>query len=111
MLFLIEMNHAKQGSLPTPEAGRQFIQQVILPTLARGEQLAAEKKILAGGAVTGRVALRFIAQADSLPELDRMLTSLPLWRQAETHVTPLIDFGDRRQSVHEVLKDLSRAAD
>jgi muconolactone delta-isomerase len=106
MMFLVEMDHARPAVPATPEAGRMFIEQVILPTLARGEQLIEEKKILAGGAATGRIALRFIAQVDSLPELDRMLTSVPLWRQAETRVTPLIEFNDRREGVGQVMRDL-----
>jgi hypothetical protein len=49
----------------TPEAGRAFIEQVIFPTLARGEQLMSEKKIVGGGAVVGRVSLRFIIHAET----------------------------------------------
>jgi hypothetical protein len=48
VLFLAELDHVKSGATLTPEAGRAFIEQVIFPTLARAEQLVAEKKILAG---------------------------------------------------------------
>ena len=51
MLFLAEFDHVKSGATLTPEAGRAFIEQVIFATLARAEQLVAEKKILGGGAV------------------------------------------------------------
>ena len=57
MLFLVELDHVKSGAMLTPEAGRTFIEQVILPTLARAEGLVAEKKIVAGGAVLGRISL------------------------------------------------------
>ncbi len=91
----------------TPEAGRAFIEQFIFATLARAEQLVAEKKIVAGGPVLGRVALRFVAEADSLQDVDRMITSLPLWPLAETRVTPLMSFGDRRTHVQELVQRLT----
>ena len=107
MLFLVEMDHVKSGITPTTESGRAFIEQIIFPTLARAEQLVAEKKILAGGPAVGRVALRFIIEAASLPEADRMISSLPLWRVAETRVIPLEDFADRRKTVQGLLDSLA----
>ncbi len=107
MLFLVELDHVKSGSLSTPEAGRAFIEQVIFPTLARAEQLVAEKKIVSGGPVVGRVALRLIIEADSSEQVDRMITSLPLWPVAETRVTPLITFSERRNHVEAVLARLT----
>lgn len=106
MLFLVELDHVKAGLL-TPEAGRAFIEQVIFPTLARADQLVADKRILAGGPVVGRVALRFVVEADSSEHVDRIVTSLPLWPVAETRVTPLITFGERRTHVQELLKRLA----
>jgi muconolactone delta-isomerase len=109
MLFLVEMDHVKSGMMSTPESGQAFIEHIIFPTLARADELVAEKKILAGGPVAGRVVLRFIVDADSLQEADRIVSSLPLWAMSETHVTPLIAFGDRRTSLHHVLERLSQA--
>ena len=107
MLFLVELDHVKSGMMVLPEAGRAFIEQIIFPTLSRAEQLVTEKKILAGGAVLGRVALRFIVEADSLPDLDRIVTSLPVWTVAETRVTPLIALNDRRIHVQSLLEGLA----
>jgi muconolactone delta-isomerase len=107
MLFLIELDHAKSGHTSTPEAGRAFIEQIILPTLARAEQLAKEKKILAGGPAVGRIALRFIVETDSPQDVDRIISSLPIWPLAETRVTPLIAFADRRDSVQALLERLT----
>jgi hypothetical protein len=107
MLFLVELDHVKPGASPTPESGRTFIEQTILPTLARAEQLASEKKILAGGTVLGRIAFRFIAEANSLQDLDRLVTSLPFWPVAETRVTPLVAFADRRNSVQALRESLA----
>jgi muconolactone delta-isomerase len=107
MLFLVELDHVKSGVMLTPDAVRSFIEQIIFPTIARAEQLLAEKKILAGGPVVGRIALRFIVEADSPQEVDRIITGLPLWPLAETRVTPLIGFSDRRKHVQSLLKNLA----
>jgi muconolactone delta-isomerase len=110
MLFLVELDHVRTGPPPTPEAGRAFIEQVIFPTIARAEQLVAEKKIVAGGPVAGRIALRLMIEADSLEHVDRIITSIPLWTVAETRVTPLIAFSERRDHVQTLLEGLKARA-
>jgi hypothetical protein len=110
MLFLVELDHVKPGTVPGPEEGRTFIEQIILPTLARAEELVKQKKILAGGPAAGRIALRFIAEADSPKEVDWMIASLQLWPLAETRVTPLISFNDRRTHLQTLLKKSRRLA-
>jgi hypothetical protein len=107
MLFLAELDYVRSGPLPAPEAGIAFIEQFILPTLARAEQLVAEKRIVAGGPVLGRIALRLIVEADSLEEADRVISSLPLWAAAETRVTPLITFEERRSHVQTLRERLT----
>jgi len=107
MLFLVELDHVKSSDLPTPEAAREFIEQIILPTLARAEELVAEKRIVAGGLAAGRIAPRFIMEAEVATDIDRLLFSIPLWPIAETRVTPLVSFAERRSRVQEVLKNLT----
>ena len=107
MVFLVELDHVKSGVLLTPDAGRAFIEQIIFPTLARAEQLVAEKKILAGGLIVGRIALRFIVEADSPEDVDRLISSFAIWPVAETRVTPLIAFADRRYHVQKLLDSLA----
>ena len=108
MLFLIELDHVKQGTPLTPEIARAFIEQTIFPTLARAEELVKAKTILAGGPVLGRVALRLIVEADSLSDVDKIITSLPIWPLAETRVTPLIAFSERRQHAEALLESLQK---
>jgi hypothetical protein len=91
---LSKLDHVKTTAPTTPEAGRAFIEQVIVPMLARGEQLMSEKKIVAGGAVVGRVSLRFIIEAETPGRADQIVSSLPVWAVAETRVTPLIALSD-----------------
>jgi hypothetical protein len=107
MTFLVEIDHVKSGVMPTPETGRAFIEQIILPTLSRGEQLVSERKIVAGGPVVGRIALRLVVEADSTADVDRLVSSLPLWTLAETRVIALTGFGDRRAHVQELLVALA----
>ncbi len=109
MFFLVELDHVKSGSPLTPEQGRTFIERTIFPTLARAEELVAEGKIVGGGVIVGRIALRFILQADSLPDADRIVSSLRVWPLAETGVTPLVAFSERRTSVQAILESLMLA--
>ena len=110
MQFLVELDRVPSGTPPGPEAGKAFIEQIIFPTLARAEQLVAEKRILSGGLVVGRVALRFIMEADSAEHADRMITSLAIWPLAEVRVTPLITFAERRDHVKALLERLVTAS-
>jgi muconolactone delta-isomerase len=109
MKFLVEIDHVKTGQPFTAETGRSFIEDVIFPTLARAVQLVQEGRIIAGGPVAGRIALRFIADVETIQELDQLVSSLPLWTIADTRVTPLIDFSERRAHVQELLQLLTKA--
>ena len=109
MKFLIELDHVKAAAPSTRPAGREFIEQVIFPTLERAEALARAGRIVAGGPVAGRIALRFIAEADSPQQVDALVSSLPLWAVAETRITPLIEFGERRAHVAALHQRLAPA--
>jgi muconolactone delta-isomerase len=110
MQFLVEVDHVKSGTPLSPETGRSFVEQVIFPTIARAEQLIKEKKIVSGGPVLGRIALRFIVEADSASQVDQLVTSLPLWPLAETRITPLISFAERRKHAQMLLESLTSRA-
>jgi muconolactone delta-isomerase len=66
----------------------------------------AEGKILAGGPVSGAVALVLIVAAESALELDDLITSLPVWPRMETDVTPLAAFDARRQTLLSRIAEL-----
>jgi len=108
MKYLVEMDRIMSGHPMTEEAVRSFIEGIIFPTLTRAEQLVQEGRIVAGGPVLGRISLRFIADAETAEQLDQLISSLPLWSVAETRVTPLIDFNDRRAHVQALLQRLTR---
>jgi len=110
MQFLVEMDHVKSGGLLSAEAGRSFVEHVIFPTIARAEHLIKEKQIVSGGPVVGRIALRFIVEAESASQVDQLVTSLPLWPLAETRITPLISFAQRREHAQTLLENLASRA-
>lgn len=107
MLFLVELDHVTPTTAVTADSASAFIEQIIFPTITRAEQLVAEKKVLSGGPVAGRIALRLMVEAESANDLDEMISSLPLWRNAETRVTPLITFAERRQHLRQLMKHLA----
>jgi muconolactone delta-isomerase len=92
----------------TPQEGIVFIEQFILPTLELCKKLEAEKKIVAGGPLSGAVALSLIVNAESAQELDDLITSLPVWPRMETTVTPLSTFDGRMRVVRARLEQLRR---
>jgi len=104
MKFLVELDYPQIGMSMSGEASRTFIEDVIFPSLGRAEQLVKEGYILAGGPVAGRIAFRFIVDAESALQLDQLIFSIPLWAVAETRVTPLIEFNDRRRDVQALLQ-------
>lgn len=108
MKFLVELDHPKTGQLHSDEASRAFIERIIFPTIARAEQLIQQGRILAGGPVAGRIAIRFIAEVETPQQLDQLITSLPLWTVADTRVTPLIEFSDRRAHIEALLQSMKK---
>jgi len=106
MNYLVQMKLAGSHRPAVPQEGIAFIEQFILPTLELCNKLQAEKKILAGGPVSGTVALSLIMSAESAQELDSLITSLPVWPRMETVVTPLTSFDGRMQSVRSLLEQL-----
>jgi muconolactone delta-isomerase len=111
MLLLVEMDHAWPGEPPTAEAGRAFVERIIFPTIARAEELFSRGTIVAGGPVAGRVALRLVIEAESLEHADRIVSGLPLWTVAETRITPLVSFSERRSHVQALLERVNAGAE
>ena len=57
--------------------------------------------------MVGRIALRFIVETKSSEDLDRIISSLPIWTVAETRVTPLTTLNERRANVQALLEKLA----
>lgn len=110
MQYLVQLRLRDSASPMTPGDGVEFIEELILPTLERCKKLQENKKILAGGPVSGAVALALIVTAGSAHELDDLITSLPVWPRMETEVIPLTTFDERRHSVLSKLEELKTLA-
>ena len=106
MDFLVEMRLANSARPSTPEEGISFIEQFVLPTLDLCKGLEAEKKIVAGGPVSGAIALAMTVTAESIQELDDLVQKFPLWPRMETTVTPLTNFDGRILGVRSTLQRL-----
>jgi muconolactone delta-isomerase len=104
MNYLVQLKLASRPD--TPQEGIVFIEQFILPTLELCKRFEAEKKIIAGGPLSGAIALSLIVNAESVQELDDLITSLPVWPRMETTVAPLTSFDDRMQTVRARLEQL-----
>ena len=107
MNYLVQLKLAKRPE--TPQESRVFIEQSILPTLEMCKRLEAEKRIVAGGPLSGAIALALIVNAKSAEELDGLISSLPVWPRMETTgstVTPLSTFDVRMQAVRARLEEL-----
>jgi muconolactone delta-isomerase len=110
MEYLVQLRLKSSASPKSAEEGIAFIEQFIYPTLELGKKLQNEKKILAGGPVSGTIALAFIVSADSAQELDNVVTSLPVWSLMDPEVTPLSTFDARKQTLLPRLEQLKAQA-
>lgn len=98
------MRYLVQGKLvagrpTTAEEGVAFIEQVIFPTLEMCKKLQDEKKILAGGPISGAIGIAMIVEVGSALELDELIEGLPIWTRTEVTVTPLTTFEDRIKAI------------
>jgi Muconolactone delta-isomerase len=99
MQYLVQLRLKSGASPKTREEGVVFIEQYIYPTLELGKKLEEEKTIIAGGPVSGTVALALIVSADSAKELDDVVMGLPVWPLMDTEVTPLSTFDARKKAL------------
>ncbi len=106
MQYLVQMKLVAPGRPTIADDGPTFIKEYILPTLELCKKMQEEKRILAGGPMSGSVGLVLLVQAESARELDNVITSLPVWPRMETEVTPLTTFEEREQIVRSRLKEL-----
>ena len=79
---------------------------MILPTLELCKTLESDKKIVAGGPVSGSIALSLIVSGQSAQELDGLTSSLPVWPLMEPAVTLLATIEVRAQEVRARLEQM-----
>jgi Muconolactone delta-isomerase len=104
MQYLVQMKIVVQGRATSPEARTTLVENYIFPSLEMCRKLREEKKILAGGPISGTIGIAMIVEAASPLELDGIFESLPLWPLMEPSVTPLTTFEDRVRAIHARLE-------
>jgi muconolactone delta-isomerase len=106
MQYLIQLRRGSSARPTSEKEGIDFIEKFIFPTLEQCKNVQEEKKILAGGPISGAISLVLIVNAESARELDDLITSLPIWPRMETQVIPLTTFDGRMQSLFIRLGEL-----
>jgi len=106
MQYLVQTRLAAYSRPATPQEGAAFIEHYIFPSLEMCKKMQQEKKILAGGPISGTIGIVMIVEAGSAPELDELIANLPVWPQMETSVTPLTTFDGRMAALRPRLKRL-----
>ncbi len=104
MQYLVQMKLATYGRPTTPQEGATFIRDYIFPSLEMCKKMQEEKKILAGGPMSGTIGIAMIVEAESAQELDELIENLPIWPRMETTVTPLTTFDGRMVAIRPRLE-------
>jgi muconolactone delta-isomerase len=86
----------------------RWLEEIIIPSEEALRKLVVEKKILAGGDLSGRRGMAFIMEATSNEELSRLLGTIPEWPLLKVDVTPLDSFEERLADVRQDLERLKK---
>jgi hypothetical protein len=94
-LFLVTGSYIDPGPLLPPQQVVPMMEQMVFPSMEAVAKLQDQKKILAGGLVTGERALAFMLEAASNIEVSRLLVELPFWGIVKWDVKPLDPIRER----------------
>ncbi len=100
MRFLVTIDGSDVGVGMPPERLGQVMHQMVIPGVEKLAQWEQEGKIHGGG-YTGARGNVFVIEADSVEEVDQLVTSLPHWGLVKVDVKPLIS--------HDALLERARA--
>jgi hypothetical protein len=109
MKYLVTMELVAGAPMDSPQELLKWLEQMIIPTEEALIKLEADGRILAGGDITGRRGMAFIAEAASNAELSEMLSGILEWPLMEVDVTPLESFKERLSQVRASVKRLKAA--
>ena len=107
-LFLVTGEYVETGALLPPQQVVQVVEHMVFPSFEAMAKLEEQKKILAGGLVTGARAGAFIMEAASNSEVSRMLMELPFWGVIKWDVTPLDTFRERLAEERKTIERLKQ---
>ncbi len=94
-LFLVTGSYIDPGPLLPPQQVVLMMEQMVFPSMEAVAKLQDQKKILAGGLVTGERSLAFMIEAASNMEVSLLLVRLPFWGLVKWDVTPLDPIRER----------------
>jgi hypothetical protein len=107
-LYLVTGKYVETGALLPPQQVVHVVENMALPSFEIMAKLQDEKKILAGGLLTGARAGAFIVDAESNHEVSRMLMELPMWGVVTWEVQPLDSFRERHAQERKVIDRLKQ---
>jgi hypothetical protein len=88
MRFLVTLDGSGVAGIP-PEQLVQVLDQMVIPGVEKLAQWEQDGRVHGGGYTAGRGGV-FIVDADSIEEVDQLVTSLPHWGLLKVDVKPLI---------------------
>ena len=92
MRFLVTIDGSDVGVGMPPERLGQVMNQMVIPSVEQLAQWEQEGRIHGGGYTAARGNV-FVIEADSVEEVDQLVTSLPHWGVVKVDVKPLISHG------------------
>ena len=110
MRFLVTIDGSNVGVGMPPERIAQVREQMVVPGVEKLAQWEQEGRIHGGGFPGARGSV-FIVEADSIEEVDRLVTSLPHWGLVNVDVKPLITMSsmlERIQAISQRLQERVR---
>ena len=108
MRYFVTGEYVEPGPLMQPQQVAQMIDQLVIPSLEKMAALEKEKKIVAGGIVTGARAGLFVIEASSNEEVTKLLMSFPFWGLLKWDVKPLDSFDNRAKREREDIDRLKK---
>ncbi len=108
MKYLVIMELIGVPPVASPQQLAQHLDQRIIPTHDALMKLQKEKKILAGGDLSGRRGMALIMETASSEELTSLLMALPCWSMMKVEVTPLDGWEQRQAEQRKMLEHLKR---
>ena len=108
MQYLVTMEMV--GAVPSITAQDlvRWLEQVVIPSEEAVIRLKGDKKILAGGDLSGRRGWAFIMEAASNAEVAELLSSVPQWPLLQVDVTPLHSFEENLAQVRRAVEQMKR---
>ena len=98
MRFLVTIDGSNVGAGLPPEQIAKIREQRVVPGVEKLAQWERKGKIHGGG-FTGARGSAFVIEADSIEEVDRLVTGLPHWGLVKVDVKPLISMSSMLERI------------